>query len=146
MAGSKLMQGTKALTLATLISKIIGFLYIIPFAPLVGEQGLALYQMGYMPYGIMIALATMGVPVALSKYVSKYHALGDYHTAHRLFKSGIPLMLLMGFIAFWILFLGARCWRRLVIHRVKRNNTCLMTLCSSFAWLASHYLSFLLCL
>ncbi|MFS0787566.1 polysaccharide biosynthesis protein [Shouchella sp. 1P09AA] len=107
MAGSKLMQGTKALTLATLISKIIGFLYIIPFVPLVGEQGVALYQAGYMPYGIMIALATMGVPVALSKYVSKYHALGDYDTAHRLFKSGIPLMLIMGFLSFWILFLGA---------------------------------------
>ncbi len=107
MAGSKLMQGTKALTLATLISKIIGFLYIIPFFPLVGEQGVALYQAGYMPYGIMIALATMGVPVALSKFVSKYHALGDYDTAHRLFKSGIPLMLFMGFLSFWILFLGA---------------------------------------
>jgi len=107
MAGSKLMQGTKVLTLATLISKMIGFLYIIPFAPLVGEQGLGLYTLGYQPYSIMIAVATMGVPVALSIYVSKYHALGDYDTAHRLFKSGIPLMLGTGLVAFLILFLSA---------------------------------------
>ncbi|WP_353626352.1 hypothetical protein [Bacillus sp. JCM 19041] len=44
MADSKLMQGTKALTLATLASKMLGFIYIIPFVPLVGEQGVTLYQ------------------------------------------------------------------------------------------------------
>ncbi len=49
MADTKLMQGTKALTLATLTSKTLGFIYIIPFLPLVGEQGIALYQNGYMP-------------------------------------------------------------------------------------------------
>lgn len=107
MADSKLMQGTKALTLATLASKMLGFIYIIPFVPIVGQQGVALYQNGYMPYTIVLTLATMGVPVAMSKYVSKYHALGDYETAHRLFKSGIFLMAITGFIAFLVLFLAA---------------------------------------
>ncbi|MBM7838399.1 O-antigen/teichoic acid export membrane protein [Alkalihalobacillus xiaoxiensis] len=107
MADTKLMQGTKALTLATLTSKTLGFIYIIPFLPLVGEQGIALYQNGYMPYMIMLTLATMGVPVALSKFVSKYHALGDYETAHRLFKSGIPLMLLTGVLAYLFMFFSA---------------------------------------
>ncbi len=60
---------------------------------------------------IMLTLATMGVPVALSKFVSKYHALGDYETAHRLFKSGIPLMLLTGVLAYlFMFFLVLRCW------------------------------------
>lgn len=107
MAASKLMQGTKVLTVATLTSKLIGFVYVIPFTALVGLQGNALYQNGYTPYSILLTLSTLGVPVAMSKYVSKYHALGDYETAHRLFKSGIWFMAVTGLLAFLVMFLGA---------------------------------------
>lgn len=107
MAASKLMQGTKVLTAATLTSKLIGFVYVIPFTALVGLQGNALYQNGYTPYSILLTLSTLGVPVAMSKYVSKYHALGDYETAHRLFKSGIWFMAVTGLLAFLVMFLGA---------------------------------------
>ncbi|GAF15881.1 LOW QUALITY PROTEIN: membrane protein [Bacillus sp. JCM 19046] len=109
MADTKLMQGTKALTLATLTSKTLGFIYIIPFLPLVGEQGIALYQNAICLYDY-VDLGYNGCTGCLSKFVSKYHALGDYETAHRLFKSGIPLMLLTGVLAYLFMFLVLRYW------------------------------------
>nr|WP_059104025.1 polysaccharide biosynthesis protein [Shouchella shacheensis] len=98
------MQGAKALTIATLLSKILGFIYVVPFTALVGQAGNGLYQVGYVPYTIFISLATLGVPIAMSKFVSKYHAVGDYKTAHRLFQSSFFFMMITGIIAFLLLF------------------------------------------
>lgn len=46
----------------------------------------------------------MGVPLAVSKFVSKYNALGDYYTGRKLFKTGMLLMLVSGFIAFLVFY------------------------------------------
>ncbi|WP_018921786.1 putative polysaccharide biosynthesis protein [Salsuginibacillus kocurii] len=104
---NKLIRGTMILTLATFISKTLGLVYIFPFTALVGQQGLALYTYGYLPYTVLLSMATMGVPMAVSKFVSKYQALGDYRTGYRLFRSGLLIMSVTGFIAFLLLFLFA---------------------------------------
>lgn len=95
------------LTGATMTSRILGLLYIFPFTLLVGQQGNALYQYGYLPYTILLSLATLGVPMAVSKFVSKYNALGDYRTGQRLLRSGVVFMTITGFITFLLLFLLA---------------------------------------
>ncbi|AXF56018.1 putative polysaccharide biosynthesis protein [Salicibibacter kimchii] len=107
MSDTKLVRGTMLLTGATITSKLLGVLYIFPFTMLVGQQGNALYQYGYLPYTILLSLATLGVPMAVSKFVSKYNALEDYITGQRLFRSGIVVMTITGFIAFLALFLMA---------------------------------------
>lgn len=38
----------------------------------------ALYGFGLNPYSVLLSLATLGIPLAMSKFVSKYQALGDY--------------------------------------------------------------------
>ncbi|SDB81105.1 putative polysaccharide biosynthesis protein [Shouchella lonarensis] len=107
MTDSNLIQKTKILTAATLISKIIGFLYVVPLTAMVSTDGMGLYSEGYQPYQVLLSLATLGVPLAMSKFVSKYHTLGDYETAHRLFRSGIIFMLVTGIIGFLLLFSAA---------------------------------------
>ncbi|TSB48116.1 putative polysaccharide biosynthesis protein [Alkalicoccobacillus porphyridii] len=107
MAETNLMRGTKVLTVATLVSKILGFIYVVPFSALVGQTGLGLYSYGYTPYTILLSLATLGFPLAVSKFVSKYQSLGDYDTGYRLFKSGLVVMSITGLIAFLLLFFMA---------------------------------------
>ncbi|QDI91230.1 polysaccharide biosynthesis protein [Salicibibacter halophilus] len=107
MSDTKLVRGTMLLTGATITSKLLGVLYIFPFTLLVGQQGNALYQYGYLPYTILLSLATLGVPMAVSKFVSKYNALDDYVTGQRLFRSGVVFMTITGFIAFLGLFIMA---------------------------------------
>ncbi|MDV2686383.1 polysaccharide biosynthesis protein [Alkalihalophilus lindianensis] len=124
MADQKLMRGTMVLTAATLISKILGFVYIVPFAALVGQVGLGLYGYGYSQYVVILSLATLGVPLAISKFVSKYHSLGDYETGHKLFKSGLIFMSITGFLAFLTLFLIAPVITPLILPReIEGGNT-----------------------
>ncbi|MBM7631890.1 putative polysaccharide biosynthesis protein [Geomicrobium sediminis] len=107
MAESKLVRGTMMLTGATLFSRLLGLLYIFPFTLMVGQQGNALYSYGYLPYTLLLSLSTLGIPMAVSKFVAKYHAVGDYETGHRLFRSALIVMGITGVISFLLLFLLA---------------------------------------
>lgn len=107
MSDSRLVRGTFLLTAATMISRVLGLVYYFPFIWLVGIQGAALYAYAYNPYVILLSVATVGLPLAVSKFVSKYNALGDYITGRRLFRSGIVVMLGTGFVTFMLLFFSA---------------------------------------
>ncbi len=110
------------LTAATFASKILGLIYIFPFTAIVGQTGIALYSYGYLPYTVLLSLATLGVPLAVSKFVSKYHALGDYRTGHRLFKSGLLFMGLSGVLAFMLLYFAAPYLVPLIIKNPTENG------------------------
>ncbi|MCK0471260.1 polysaccharide biosynthesis protein [Halalkalibacter sp. APA_J-10(15)] len=124
MSDQKLLRGTMLLTAATMISKVLGLIYIFPFTAIVGSTGVALYNYGYLPYMVLLSLATLGVPLAISKFVSKYHTLGDYRTGHRLFKSGIIVLSITGCVAFLLLFLSAPSLAPLIVDSSDlRGNT-----------------------
>lgn len=104
---NKILKGTMLLTGAAFLSKFLGMIYVIPFNALVGPQGGALYYYAYNPYTILISLSTVGIPLAVSKIVSRYNSLGYYDIGLRVFRSGLILMLFTGFIAFICLFFSA---------------------------------------
>ncbi|TFJ92598.1 putative polysaccharide biosynthesis protein [Lentibacillus salicampi] len=104
---SNIVRSTMLLTGATFLSKFLGMIYVIPFNELVGETGVTLFSLAYTPYSILISISTIGVPLAVSKFVSKYNALHDYETGMRIFKAGIMLMAVTGFLAFLTLFFSA---------------------------------------
>lgn len=101
---SKFLKGAFILTLGAIISKILGLFYVIPFEHMVGNKGATLYQYGYVPYTIFISFATAGMPLAVSKFISKYNALEEYAVGEKLFKSSLKLMVVTGFLAFLILY------------------------------------------
>lgn len=94
---SNIVKGTMLLTAATFYRNF-GNDYVIPFHGLVGETGGTLFQFAYTPYNILISISTIGVPLAVSKFVSKYNALGDYETGMRMFKAGMMLMAVTGLL------------------------------------------------
>lgn len=102
-----LFKGTAILTIGLFLSKILGVIYIIPFYAMVGEDNIGLYQYAYIPYTLMLAVAISGAPLAFSKFVSKYNALGDYQTGRNLLKSGLITMMITGFVSFLILYFSA---------------------------------------
>lgn len=107
MSSSTLLRGTFILTIGTILSKVLGLFYVIPFYQIVGKHGTQLYQFSYVPYTIFISIATAGVPLAVSKFISKYNALEEYAVGRKLFKSGLVIMMLTGIFAFLILYLAA---------------------------------------
>ncbi|MCK2000684.1 polysaccharide biosynthesis protein [[Brevibacterium] frigoritolerans] len=101
------LRGTFMLTAAAFIVKIFGFIYVIPFVAMVGEQKYILFEYAYKPYIILLSLATLGIPSAVSKFVSKYREKGDYHIIKALLCSGSILVTLMGTLSFVALYFGA---------------------------------------
>ncbi|RLL47713.1 polysaccharide biosynthesis protein [Oceanobacillus piezotolerans] len=112
---SNIVRSSMLITTATFLSKFLGMIYLIPFNALVGAEGGTLYGFAYVPYNIMLSISTIGIPLAISKTVSKYNSLGDYETGRRIFKSASALMLVTGFISFLVLFIAAEPIARLSI-------------------------------
>lgn len=104
---NQILKGTALLTGAAFISKFLGMIYVIPFNALVGQQGGALYYYAYNPYTILIGVSTVGIPMAMSKIVSKYNSMGQYDTSLKTFKMSMSLMLVTGVTAFVILYFSA---------------------------------------
>lgn len=104
---SNMLRGTMLLSGASFLSKFLGMIFVIPFFAIVGTTGNALFVYAYTPYSIFISLSTVGIPAAVSKFVSKYNALGDYQVGMRMFRAGSALMLGTGIAAFLVMFLLA---------------------------------------
>lgn len=113
---SSLMKGTAILTIGLFLSKALGLIYIFPFYALVGEENVVLYQYAYIPYNILLSIAISGAPIAVSKFVSKYNALGDYDAGRRLVRSGLLVMIVTGIASFLALYLLATPIASIVIN------------------------------
>ncbi|WML45713.1 polysaccharide biosynthesis protein [Neobacillus sp. PS3-40] len=117
---SKLLRGTFILTIGTILSKVLGLFYVIPFYQIVGAKGTLLYQYSYVPYTIFISVATAGVPLAVSKFISKYNSLEEYAVGRKLFKSGLMVMMVTGFVAFLIMYFTAPFLAEISLHGKKQ--------------------------
>src|SRR5690606_33415908 len=112
------------LTLGTILSKVLGLIYVIPFYAIIdGEGPYALYNLGYVPYTIFISIATAGVPLAVSKYIAKYNAMEEYAVGRKLFKSGLLVMSATGIIAFLIMYSTATPLAEIVLRGAKTTFT-----------------------
>ncbi|MFJ7934778.1 oligosaccharide flippase family protein [Sporosarcina sp. NPDC096371] len=111
---SNLVKGSAILTIGLFLSKALGLLYLVPFYAIVGKDNIALYQYAYVPYNIALAIAISGAPLAISKFVSKYNALGDYATGRKMLKSGMMVMAITGVVSFLTLYFMAEPLARLV--------------------------------
>ncbi len=120
---SKLLRGTVILSIGTMLSRILGIIFVIPFYSLVGTKGGTLYSYGYVPYTIFISIATVGLPLAVSKFVSKYNTLGEYGIGRKLFKSSMVLMISTGVGACIILYSIAPFIAPYIIDGQSKGNT-----------------------
>ncbi len=90
------VKGAAVLGLIGLVCKVIGAVYRIPMAALIGEEGMAYYQAAYPLYVFLLAIASAGLPVAISKMVSERVTLNDYSGAHRVFKTAFKSLVVIG--------------------------------------------------
>ena len=115
MSTQNMIRGTMLLTVATFLSKFLGMIYVIPFNAIIGTDGGTLYSFAYTPYNILLSISTVGVPLAVSKFVAKYNSLGDYATGLRVYRYGLMMMLGTGIVTFLALFFSAEWFAGLMI-------------------------------
>lgn len=116
-------EGAVIATLAIVISKVLGIIYVIPFYSLIGERGGALYGYAYSIYGLFLNLSTAGIPLAISKITSEYSALNQNYLKEKSYRISKNLMCTMGLIGFIILMLFAPAVADLFIGNIEGGNT-----------------------
>ena len=92
--------GVATLATGVVIVKLIGALYKIPLANILGETGNGYFTTAYNIYNVFLTISTAGLPVALSKTVSECNALGRQNQKDRVFRVAFTAFLTMGILSF----------------------------------------------
>jgi len=90
-----LIKGTLFLTLASLISRIIGFFYKIFLVSLIGAEGIGIYQMVIPIYILCVSLASSGIQTAISRHTAEKLSTGNSSHARSLFHTGVFMAVFM---------------------------------------------------
>ncbi len=123
MKKNSFVEGTIIATLAIVIVKILGMLYVIPFYKIVGSDGGALYSYAYNIYLIFLGISSAGLPNAISKIISEYHTLGYHDAKVRAYYLGKKIVSFISIIAFLILFILAEEIGKFIIGDLSGGNT-----------------------
>lgn len=109
---SKMLSGSAWMSAASIISRLLGALYIVPWMAWMGDKTTAdaanaLYNVGYTPYALFLSIATAGVPSAIAKQVSHYNSIGEYGISRDIYKRGLQVMSITGLVSAVVMFLLA---------------------------------------
>lgn len=105
----KMLRGSAWMTAGSIISRIVGALYIIPWYSWFGSDKLqanALYTKGYTVYSIFLMIAISGIPSAVAKQVAHYNSKNEYGVSKRLFKTSLVALFILGAVCtlvFWLI-------------------------------------------
>jgi PST family polysaccharide transporter len=132
------LKGTLILSVAALITKFLGAVYKVPYQNITGNEGMYVYQQVYPLYSVLLALATAGFPIVISKMVSEKIAEGNPVGARQVLYISFVLLGGIGGVFFLFLYFGAEELARLM------GNEQMLTLpiqAVSFALLVMPFLS-----
>ncbi len=88
---------------SNILVKILGLIFIFPFARMVGKEGTNLYTYAYVPYIFFTDITTLGLIPGTSKLVSKIMANNEEGKASYLLRKTTILMIIIGVISFLLL-------------------------------------------
>ena len=94
-----LVGGISVLGIAGLICKVVGVLYRIPLAHMIGPMGMALYHKVFPAYNLLLTISSAGIPVAISKMVSHHVTRDEEKNAHQIFRTALALLSAFGLVA-----------------------------------------------
>lgn len=98
MGKKALITGTIALTIAGLITRLMGFVFRIYLSNLMGAEALGLYQLIFPIYMLIWATSSAGLSIAISKKVAEYTAQKKHTDGIRTLKSALLLVLPLSFV------------------------------------------------
>ena len=105
-----LLEGSSWLTIGSMVSRLLGALYIIPWGAMFATQrddANFLYFIAYNIYALVLQISTAGIPVAISKIVADNQSRKDYETSWNIFKGGMLFMTATGIVSAIVMFVTA---------------------------------------
>lgn len=145
MKKNEFIEGALIATIAIIVSKILGVLYVIPFYNIIGENGGSLYGYAYNIYNFFLIISSAGIPLAISKITSEYNTLGKMKEKTYMFNYSKKLIRIFSIISFCICFFGANIIANAIVGDLTGGNTvsdvAFVIRCVSFAILVVPILS-----
>lgn len=114
-----IVSGISVLGVTGIVCKLVGVLYSIPLAQILGPTGLGMFQTVFPTYNLLLTISSAGIPVAVSRMVSGYLATDDPKNAKNVFSVALKLLTVLG-IAFSTLMLLSN---RLLVNLVGVNES-----------------------
>lgn len=102
-----LVKGALVLSISGMIAKVFSLFFRVPLTHAVGEVGVGYYQMPYPLYTLVLAIAYVGLPTAISKMISEKMANNKYYEAHIIFKYSMQVLVCIGVLCSAIMIFGA---------------------------------------
>lgn len=106
VASGFLKQGS-ILALASILVRLIGMLYRIPMANIIGDEGNGIYSAAYEIYNILLIISSYGMPMAVSKMVSAKCAKRQYKSAYFITRCSMIFAVCTGGAAALFMYFGA---------------------------------------
>lgn len=104
---ASLLKGAAALSIAAIVSKLIGTLQKIPLQNIGGDDVFGIYNTVYPFYTLMVTLAAAGIPTVVSKFVAERQAAGDEAGERRVLHTASMAMLGFGAAGCVLMYIGA---------------------------------------
>lgn len=123
MKKNSFLEGAFIATLAIVVTKILGVLYVIPFYSIIGEQGGALYGYAYSIYNFFLIISTAGIPLAISKLTSELTTLGKQREKIRMYHLARNYIIVFSIISFLLCFIFAPQIANIIIGDISGGNT-----------------------
>ncbi len=127
------LQGTALLAAATVIVKILGALYKIPLANVLGEYGYGYFSTAYEIYTFFVLIATTGLPVAMSRMISAASAAGENRQLRQVYKTAQQIFFLLGLVGTLFMLVGCRLLAKLTqenaVYAIACLSPCVLLFC-----------------
>ncbi len=105
--GQSLVKGAIILTVATIIVKIIGAIFKIPLANIIGEDGMGYFNNAYSLYVPIYTLAASGFASALSRQIAENIALRQYRNVKKIHQVARRMFLVTGVVGTVVMLLAS---------------------------------------
>ena len=108
MAESKkqnFLHGAMILTAGLAVIKVLGAIYKIPIANILGKEGYGMFLAAYNVYNVFYTISTAGVPVAMARLIAEAEAEGRTLQTRRYYRTGLVTFFIIGLVCSLAMFL-----------------------------------------
>ena len=115
---NKFVKSTLILMIGSLVTRVLGFVIRIIFTRVIGSDGINLYSMIMPTYSLLITIAQMGFPIAISNLIAK-----NNKSSKKILFAIIPISFLINLFIILLIFLLAPYLSNTLL---KNPDTCLL--------------------
>lgn len=108
MKNRTFFNGAIILIIFNLLGKVIGSVYRISLATVLGGTGMGQYQLVFPLYCLILTISTSGIPVAISKMVAEFNEKQRFKDSKKLLFISMLILSVISFLGAAIIVFGAK--------------------------------------